>query len=157
MKSNTYHKAFLAAAIIIAVALVVFIVMVAFPIRNADKKMAVKPSQQKKTELPVSQTPAKFPAEVPIEKGAKILQNYNISDADSLQATRVFETTKSLDENFNLYKEFFTKNGWTIINTLNQPQLKVISATKEDFHAQVTIAENAKKVKTVDLSFTQRN
>ncbi|MBI4050411.1 MAG: hypothetical protein HY609_06820 [Deltaproteobacteria bacterium] len=110
--------------------------------------------QVKKTEVPVTESPERFPADIPIETGAKIVQNYNAETEDGrFQATRVFETSKTLAANYALYKDFFTKNGWMILTTLDQPSLKVVSAKKDNIVVQVNISENSvTKVKTVDIS-----
>ncbi len=150
------------AGTVAAIVVAVFIIQSVWV--NKQKPSSNKPTGEQapttlkvqKTEVPTSQLPQQFPSDIPIESGAKIVQNYNASAEDGrFQATRVFETKKTLSANYTLYKDFFSKNGWTVLTTLDQPTLKVVSAKKNNANAQVTINENSvTKIKTVDISVT---
>jgi hypothetical protein len=109
-----------------------------------------------RTQVDQSKLPDKFPADIPIEKNATTTDNYNASATNGMsQATRKFETVKTLDANFKLYSDFFSKNGWQTTNTINQPELKVIFAAKDGMNAQVVIAKNSITNKsTVEISIT---
>ncbi|TSD02174.1 MAG: hypothetical protein Athens071424_177 [Parcubacteria group bacterium Athens0714_24] len=123
------------------------------------KPQAQQPQKPQITinQVPVDKAPEKFPDDIPIEAGARILQNYNASSPDGrFQATRVFESAQTLDENLAIYKNYFTKNGWTITNEIkDQPNIRYISAAKDKTRAQATIRENATtKIVSVDVSVT---
>lgn len=138
--------------------LVVVLILLAPQSRRETPKTpreSVKPTVTKQ-DVPANRLPEQFPGEIPLEEGAKILQNYNAKTADSrLQATRVFETSQSLEANYDFYTKFFKDNGWMILTTLNQPKLKVLSAKKDHTTVQVTISENAvAKTKVVEISVT---
>jgi hypothetical protein len=109
-----------------------------------------------RTQVDQSKLPEKFPVDIPIETGAKVVDNYNASaNNGSSQATRKFETAKTLDANFKLYSDFFSKNGWQTTNTVNQPELKAVFAAKDGVNAQVVIAKNSvTKKSTVEISVT---
>ncbi len=100
-----------------------------------------------------------FPEDVPIENGAKITQNYNATSPDGrFQATRTFETTKTLDENFKIYLGYFEKNNWEINASLDQENYKMIYAYKDRGFMQISMSSNAVSgIKVVDISFTTPN
>lgn len=110
-----------------------------------------------KTNVDPSQAPAKFPSNVPIEAGAKIVQNYNANTADGrFQATRVFETSKSLAENFKIYGDFAKADGWETRSQIDQPTYKMLLFHKGNADLQVSIDENqSTKIKTVNISYTE--
>lgn len=118
----------------------------------------IQPLKVEKTEVPLNQAPVGFPADIPIEAGAKFLQNYNAMAENGLfQATRVFETAKTLDANFKLYGDYIANNGWTLLTSLNQETLKVLSAKKGEGNLQITINENSlTKIRTVDISYSEK-
>ncbi len=107
------------------------------------------------TPVPNNKLPDGFPADIPLEKGAQITQNYTAQAGGVSQATRVWVTGKTLDQNFQIYQSFFSnsKNGWTIQNTVNQPNLKSITASKGKVQAIVNINENTvSKQQTVSIT-----
>lgn len=112
-----------------------------------------------KSELPVDQVPQLFPKDVPIEKGAKITQNYNATSPDGrFQATRTFETKKDLSESFKIYEDYFKKNGWEVQASLDQENYKMLYAYKNKGFMQVSMNNNTTSgVKFVDISFTTVN
>lgn len=93
-----------------------------------------------------------------MESGAKIVQNYNATTNTGLfQATRVFETSKSLDENLKIYSDFINKNGWKLISSLNQANIKALAAQKNKGNLQITLSENTQtKVKTVSITYSEQ-
>ncbi len=118
---------------------------------NKDKQPKIE-----RTDIDATKIPDKIPASFPFEAGALITQNYTVvTDDGRSQATRVFETKKTLAENYTFYENYFKQNGWTIVSTLDQPQLKSIAATKDKILAQVTITENSvNKTRSVDVTIT---
>ena len=125
MENNTIVK-----RIFIGVLLLVVIVAVAaLVISKVIYKKSVTPAEQPnqtqsdivKTEVDKTKDPEKFPAGVPIEEGAVVTQNYNAEATDGrYQATKVFETQKTLADNFNIYRDYMRQNGWDIKSTVNQ-------------------------------------
>ena len=76
------------------------------------------------TNVPTSQFPESFPANIPIDGYDKILSNYNaVSPDGKIQATRSFSSVKSVNENFIFYRTFLSTNGngWNLINEVNDP------------------------------------
>ncbi|MDQ3018340.1 MAG: hypothetical protein M3Q64_00495 [bacterium] len=110
-----------------------------------------------KKEVEASQAPEKFPANVPIERDAKITQNYNATTPDGrFQATRVFETNQTLAANLKLYSDFLKNDGWQILATVDQPNFKMVMGSKGKQHLQIQIDENSvSKVKTVSINMTE--
>lgn len=112
-----------------------------------------------KTNVDFDKAPKGFPEGVPIEAGAKLTQNYNATSPDGrFQATRVFETAKTLDENLAIYSDYLKKQGWVVGSTLNDPTYKVISGTKGLQNMQIVIDENkVNKIKTVSITYSESN
>jgi hypothetical protein len=112
------------------------------------RRQVVKPTNTLKverTDLSLAQVPDKFPEElVALENGAVVTENYNAKAAgDRFQATRSYETDKALPEIVRTYRNFFNTHDWTIENTLDQEQLKVITATKGSTKVIMSAEENA--------------
>src|SRR5688572_25742188 len=107
-----------------------------------------------KKDLDASQLPEKFPADLPLEAGAKVTQNYNITTDDGrFQATRTFETSKTLEENVKIYTDYFNKNGWQAGTAIDNKDSKVLSATKGGSSLQIAISQNpVTQIKTVNIS-----
>lgn len=103
-----------------------------------------------KAEVPLDRVPQLFPEDIPIEKGAKITQNYNATSSDGhFQATRAFETKKSLAESFKIYQDYFKKNNWEVRASLDQENYKMLAATKDAYYIQVSM-----NIGTIDISLT---
>lgn len=110
-----------------------------------------------KQDVPVTETPNRFPQDVPIETGAKITQNYNATAADGrYQATRTFETARTLDANFKLYSDYLKANGWKVEANVDTETYKMLLGSNGNAQLQISINENSvTKAKTVDISYTE--
>lgn len=125
---------------------------------SKSQKLTTSDSVQiEKTNVDFSKVPEKFPTDIPIEAGAKITQNFNATTpTGQFQATRVFETKKSLPDNLVLYSTFLKKNNWTIKSTIDNDNFKMVIAGMEKKSITVSIDENkTTKVKTVNISYTE--
>lgn len=99
--------------------------------------------------------PDKFPADIPLEAEAPILQNYNLTaENGDFQATRVFETKKTLSENFALYSTYLKNGQWTLNSSSDEPKLKVLSASRDKDRLLITFTETEGS-NTVNISFTK--
>ncbi len=140
---------------IIAIA-AVLVAVIAGMMAKKKVSTSVKSEEVKVNQKEVDQTklPDKFPSEIPLEQGAKITQNYNATGSDGrFQATRAFVTAKTLDANYKIYTDFFKNNGWQLETGVNQTEVKVINASKDKLHAQVTLNYNVTtQLKTVDIT-----
>lgn len=154
MNKKQSTKLKIVAIVVVLVALVLFISVKFSGIQKNSTKQ--ENFTVTRTEVDKSKLPEKFPIDIPIEAKAKVTDNYNALATNGMsQATRRFETAKTLDANFKLYSDFFSKNGWQTTNTINQPKLKIVFVAKGGTNAQVTMAENSvTKKKTVDISVT---
>jgi hypothetical protein len=101
--------------------------------------------------------PDKFPADFPRESGAKILQNDVQTSADGkFQATRSYETAKTLADNFQIFQTYFQKTGWKVTDSVNALNFKSITAVKGDLSLKVSLNNNElTKTQTVDLYLIQ--
>jgi hypothetical protein len=144
--------------LVVVLALVLVIRSSKKPQSGTGNKPASGSLQVTKTEVPPGTAPQGFPADIPIEAGAKITQNYNATAGNGLfQATRVFDSSKSMDQNFAIYSDYLKSAGWTVVNTLNLSTTKVLAAKKGAANLQITIAQNTvTKVISVSISYSEQ-
>jgi len=82
-------------------------------------------------QIPFSFNPAKINA-IPIN-------NYSHDLGDKEQFTYRFLSNKSLDENFNIYKNLILNDNWQIINTVNEDNYKAFFAKKNNYYLNITM------------------
>lgn len=98
-------------------------------------------------------TPTLFPANLPLEEDAPILENSaSIASDGRLQSTRVFETERTLEENSAMYQAYFVTDGWIITAYKNQENYKALFAKKGVVSAQVVLTQDAAGIRTVQVS-----
>ena len=115
-------------------------------------------SNQKVTEtVKSSELPKKFPSDIPIETGVEIIKNENSVDPDgTTHATRTFVSSKTLDENHSIYSKYLNDNGLVIENSVNQPENKVMFASKGQQNIQIAITLlKETKTNTVTISISE--
>lgn len=157
LKSNL---AFLAIIVLVIIVLLLsgFIAFNHWQKKTAQNKVTEKINSYspKKDDIPVNKFPDQFPKDVPIEQAATVTQNYNATSSDGVfQATRVFETNKSLAENLKTYQVYFASNGYKVLATVDQENYKMILGSKDGEQIQVSMNQNTiTKVKTVDISYS---
>ncbi len=107
------------------------------------------------TNIPSSQIPKAMPANLPFEKGAQILQNFEVKDpaTGKTQSSRVYVSSKTIDANYAIYQKYLKDNGWTIMSALSQPAIKNFDATKAAARLDITIAQDDKGQVTVNVSY----
>lgn len=150
--------------LIILLAIVAAVTVIATMFMNRDQSslptdQSGEETQQEitKTDVESTKVPDKFPANVPMEEGAKITQNYNATAKDGrFQATRAFETSRTLAQNLTTYQTYMNSNGWEIKSTIDQENYKMLFATKDNATLQVDMNNNLEMdVKTVNISYTE--
>ena len=114
-------------------------------------------SVARKTTVAENKLPENFPTNLPLEDNVEVTQNYNATTEDGrFQATRTYESKKTLAENLAIYREYLNGNGWNIVSTVDQPTYKKISGTQGIQTIQISLSENVNtKVKTVSISLTE--
>lgn len=110
-----------------------------------------------KQEVEPTKNPEKFPTDVPIESGARITQNYNASTTDGrFQATKEFQTNKTLAENLTIYRSYLESNGWEIRSTVDQENYKMIFGVKGNADLQVSMDYNSEQdMRKVTIFYTE--
>ena len=108
-------------------------------------------------EVDPSKLPEKFPADMPMEAGATVTQNYNATGPDGgIQASRAFITAKTLAENITIYRNYLTKAGYDVKEILNRDNIKVLYGVKGNTSITVAVNENSvNKEKVVNISYTE--
>ena len=113
------HPEVIVACLGVAVVLIVLVVKT-WPHHRFDIDTSEPPSV-KITKLPVYQLPADFPAQIPVEEGVTVISNYNARNTrGQVQATRVFTSRKSAEDNLLFYKKYLDsdKSGWHLEDTV---------------------------------------
>ena|SRR3989344_5798696 len=141
----------LAGIIVLLLALVVFWQKPKSGQPEADNRSNV---EIVKKDLVPNETPAGFPVETPIEEGAVIVQNYEADAPDGRhQATRVFISTKTVSQNYQIYSQFLSQNGWEISSQSQEKNHATLFAAKDGTNLSISISKNTiTGVVTVDLS-----
>ena len=144
-------------ALAIGLTMIVSMVMQTNMSNTANPQDNASQSKVRKADISQDRLPNKFPADMPIEAGAVITQNFNAFAEDgSYQATRAFETSKSLAENMTVFRQYMTKNGWEIKSSVDNPTLKSVVGAKGSQRLSVSASDNpATKVKTVTITLTE--
>jgi hypothetical protein len=138
-----------------ALLVVVVVLLAAFVVTKFyNKKLGGPAATNSQPPLKVQETavddnklPQGFPSDIPLEDGAVVTQNYNATTSGSentasFQATRVFESKKTLEQNFDLYTTFFKQHGWTIKTSFEDVSAKSITAQKGAYIVTVHIGQN---------------
>ncbi len=140
---NEYAKTILLVVAAVILILIIFIY-------NRTNK-SIEPNQSRLPvpsvlagDLAANKLPDNFPKDIPLEKGAKVLQNYQKTSSDgSVQLVREFVTSKTIADNLQTYQDYMDNNGWKrSAGMIDQPKFKSFSATKDNVLLQVTIQEN---------------
>jgi hypothetical protein len=124
--------------------------------RWSSKQDVVKKTEVTTTQVEVSKLPDNFPREIPVEsKGDEVDQNYSAAGSEGQsQATRRYYTTKTMEERYKFYTDFFTKNGWTIASQDEQPTFKLIDAKKDSTEILVHISKDPNRGDKVYVDLT---
>jgi hypothetical protein len=103
--------------------------------------------------------PTEFPAELSVEKDAKIEQSYELNYGDQKQFSIVFISNKSVGENFIFYSKLLSEKGWDIVNKNENEKAASFYAIKDKDNINITInkddVENSKKSQ-VSISFLKK-
>jgi hypothetical protein len=148
----------------IALIIVVLVILSAIAALVASKVMKpgtdktdTKPLEVSKTSVPTDKIPGSLPADLPIEKNAKVLQNFSATVSNGAnQSTRSYETQKSLAENLKIYSDFLKSKGWDITATVDKQSYKMVAARKGNDSMQVEMnTDPESKALTVTISLTE--
>lgn len=70
-----------------------------------------------------AELPKGMPSDLPIETGAKILNNFNATAPNGqVQATRTYLSAKAVQTNYDIYKSYLTAHKWSIVTEVKDPK-----------------------------------
>lgn len=95
---------------------------------------------QKVTNLNKS-APTDLLATFPIEAGAEVDQSYSLDYDEQKQHTVVFQSTKTVAENYSLYTNFLKEQNWNPVTRHETPKSSSLYGTKEGVYINVFITE----------------
>lgn len=118
-----------------------------------------KPQETKqeivRTDVDPKVLPATIPTDIPYEKNAKVIQNYTQMAGTEHQSTRIYESTKTLAASYKIFNDYFKNNGWTVMNNIDQPKLKMLFGQKDGIKLQVTMnANDTTEQNLIDVTVT---
>lgn len=105
-------------------------------------------------QVPVHSLPDGFPTDFPQDIEEVVLQN-NIATlgGGKIQATRQIQSTKNLNENYRLYKNYLEKHGWSFqyLDAASE-SVRTIFAVSKGKEMNVVMSKNATGVVMVDAT-----
>jgi len=148
MKEILTNKKKLIAILIGAMTLTAIVICSAFYVYSFSKtapREQVMFSQQEEPALTDfgTTTPSDFPADIPLEKGAKIEQSFSFNSETQKQSTIVFLSSKTVKENYAFYTDFFQKQGLTIptTNTYESAGISAFYVTRDATDISITVSQ----------------
>jgi hypothetical protein len=82
-------------------------------------------------QIPNTTKPDVIPQNFPWEASVQVQQYvFRVISSSEAQILRTYTSQKSLAQNFTLFSNFFKNNSWTITNTVNTTDHKVLVATQ---------------------------
>jgi len=140
--------------VVLAIVMVVINRQIVKPKTNTKTAAELKVNRE---EVPPATLPKNFPTDIPVEKDAKVIQNYTATtNGGGLQSTREFETKRTLVDSYKIYKTYFQQNGWQLSGGVDDTYVKVVSANKDNLTATVTMDYNLKNnTKTIEITVTE--
>jgi hypothetical protein len=100
--------------------------------------------------------PDGYPKDVPVASGAKIVMATSVDNKTTHGSYLVLESADSLEKNLAFYKQGLADNGWKIDATVSQPQITIISATKDTRELSLSLQQAEGKC-TVTQSVAVKN
>ena len=124
---------------------------------NSENGRIVSAPNLSKTEVPVDRLPNNFPSNLPLESNVKITQNFLAKGVDGrLQSTRVYESARTVNDNFVVFGQYLKQNNWNVQATNKTDTLSSLIAQKDFLKINVTIAKNSvSKINTVDITISE--
>lgn len=83
--------------------------------------------------------PVDFPSGIPIETDVLPSQSYALNYSNQKQLTVVFDSTKTISQNYALYKNFLKQDGWIIKNSYEDAKISFLYGIKGDSDINITI------------------
>ncbi len=113
------------------------------------------PLKVERHEVSADTLPERFPANIPLEAGTGLIQNYTASAPGvPFQATREFSTHRTIAENFAIYKTFFSNFGWELVSATSSSYATVLASnTTLNLQASVLITDPGNE-RTVNITVT---
>jgi hypothetical protein len=98
--------------------------------------------------LPVNEPLGSFLGNIPVERENPLLNTSQII-GNKEKVTYRFVSKKSPEENFEIYKKYLTDNKYTITNTVNQSDLKSLSAKNRFVSIDITMSINKQTMRSI--------
>ncbi len=131
-------------------------------IRQASKtqnSQATEVDKSPLTQIEISKYPDYIPKNIPWEKDAAILDNYEFPAKTGTQYSRKYLSQKTLEENVAIYQKYLEDNKWKIVTDTNQADFKMFAATRPDLSGRLVITIAKSQVLgriTVEVSFIKK-
>ncbi|HMQ02167.1 MAG TPA: hypothetical protein PKD79_03840 [Candidatus Doudnabacteria bacterium] len=142
--------------LLIAAGLFLFMNKEQTPVLDSSPDVSQELSVQT-TQLGAGETPRGIPANLPMQTGNQVLQNYEaLANDGRLQSTKIFSTSLSVAQALQIYTSFFEDLNW-VRNTTGTLQSPVLMKNKQDSLMIIVTKESAQEDTIVEISLTQHN
>ncbi len=127
---------------------VVVLLLVIFALAQLKSRMGQTPTPTVSNPNQVEsyqngQLPPGLPENIILESGVKITQSFTATSPDGkVQSTVGFDSSNTVRENFDLYKNYLSKNGWKLVQTADDTaDHKAILANNANGYLTVNISK----------------
>jgi len=129
----------------VSAVVLVLVIVIILKIQTSLPRMSVTENRVQSQESSPFQTtknelPPDFPSNIPIENGSKMTQGDSKDYGDQKQLTIVFNTAKTIEQNFTLYSDFLGGDGWSMRNKYKDKNIASLYGTKQGSNINITIS-----------------
>lgn len=110
---------------------------VEIPVTEEQSSIAPKPP---KTEFG-TELPSGFLAAIPLEAKLALTQSYGLDYGIEKQLTAVFDSSKTVLQNYGTYLKFLNNDGWTVQNTHEEEHISSLYGIKGNSDINITISD----------------
>lgn len=143
-----FRAVFVVALILIAIMLALYL----FSAKNNSQEDSLKATNYKRTELS-GEAPSGIPVLFTPADNSKITQSYVLDYATKeKQSSVVFEIEKTLSQSLLFYKDLLQKEGWTMANAYDGPQVKSLYGLKQNQEINITMTPKSGTPKVSNIS-----
>ncbi len=103
-----------------------------------------------------TKTPDDFPTNIPLESGIMMNQSYSLDYPGQKQLTAVFASKETVKKNYDLYRDFFQKEGWIVSNKYESGKLASLYALKDQNEMNVTVGASEANGSEVSISVLKK-
>jgi hypothetical protein len=92
-------------------------------------------------DIDLGKLPPNMPTDLPWENGVQIIGNHQVVDSETgiHRSDRSYITSKTMQQNLDIYKKYLKDNNWNISTTTDQADYKVLVAKKGNTQLEINL------------------